>query len=557
MAQYSQFSQLLRALRVNRGVSQQQLAERTGLSTSTVQSYEQGRRLPDSAHVEQIRRALELDEREHDQLRRSAGLSALPKPFVSTLKKARGPVETIWDEIQAYPWICLIMNERREIVAWNELANRSSERDLSEMSQFERSLLRMAATEHYDRHLTNWEELIGRLISFFKVEGSDLADGASAQYLQTVLQSIIAEEHPRFHQRIFSLFTAVEPWREEDRNVHSIKWRLDDGTELAFHGAFCDFDLYDGMWAFDWHAADAGTARWVTEHAAPVDQDPPTPPRALPFSQVLANERALAKVSRTRLSEMSGISVASIAAYEADRRRPSKAAIVSLCRALTIDGYTTNRFLRESGFEEEPSDFARWMAGDVPIGVFQGRRELMGVGRGAIFRACDGLEWPCAVLDSSCHVVHANAAARSVFDLGRWKPLKGRPGTHLLQLMVSGPFLDQVRNWEEVAGVILPGRLEPLVLAAEHEASSRGLREVAAQLRQESPQGIERLAEVWRASPGYSSLRRPGVRFEWTADDGVELAFNCTISGWNAFDAYKALDLYPADAATFQWLERG
>lgn len=555
MAQYSQFSQLLRALRSERTLSQQQLADRARVSASTIQSYEQGRRLPEAAQMERLRTALALDDGQYDQLRRTAGMSSLPSPFVSMLKKARGPVETIWDEVQGYPWVCLIMNERREIVAWNELASRSSERQLAEMSLFERNLLRMAATEHYDRHLTNWDELIGRLISFFKIEGSDVSDGDAAQYLQTVLNSIIAEEHPRFYQRIFSLFATVEPWEEGERNAHPVRWRLDDGTELSFRGTFCDFDTYDGMWAFDWHAADARTADWVQAELLTCSSTIPEP-GVLPFAEVLAAERALAKLSRSKLADLSGISAASIAAYESGARNPSRSGILALCRALTIDGYTVNRFLRDGGFEEEPSDFARWMAGDVPIGVFQGRRELLGAGKGHITRACDGLTWPCAVLDAACHVVHANAMARRVFQFDRWKPLPGHPGVHLLQLMVSDSFLNHVRNWEEVAGVILPGRLEPLVLGADREGSSRGLRDVASQIRSENADGIGRLADVWRASPGYTSLRRPGVSFAWTAEDGTELLFNCTISGWTSLDPYKALDLFPADAATFEWLGR-
>lgn len=274
----------------------------------------------------------------------------------------------------------------------------------------------------------------------------------------------------------------------------------------------------------------------------------------LPFSAVLAEERRLAKLSRKKLGDLAGVSAASIEAYESETRRPSRAVILALCRALTIDGYSTNRFFREAGFEEEPSDLARWLAGDEPVAVFRGRRELMGVGTRTIYGACNGLTWPAAVLDASCHVVHANPLAGQLFGLDRWKALPGRPGPHLLQLMVSNEFLSQVRNWEEVAGVILPGRLEPLVMGADRESSSRGLREVATQLRRDSAAGIERLADVWRTSPGFNSLRRPGVRFDWTAGDGAELSFNCVISGWNSADPYKALDLFPADAATFAWL---
>jgi|GEM_PF-4168651 len=548
------FPALLRAFRVERGLSQQRLAEASGLSLSTVQSYEQGRRLPEARQVEQLRNGLKLDDASNEYLRRAAGLAARPNAFVATLKEGRGLADSVWDEVQATPWVCLILNERREIIAWNRLANRTGELDLGTLTPFQRGLLRMASTEHYDRHLKNWNQLIGRLISIFKAEGNDLSAGVSAQFIQTVIQHIIAEEHERFHQRIFSLFVSVEPWREEDRNVHPIQWRLDDGTELSFHGSFGEWNLYDGTWAFDWHAADARTAAWVEGQLATEGGESESPPPRR-FRDAIASERQLARLSRAQVASASGISSASIAAYEAGSRTPSRAAVLALCRALNVDGYETNRFLRELGWEEEPSDFARWIAGEVPISIMRGHSELRAVGPGPVFRTCDGLAWPSAVLDAACHIVHANPAARRIFGLNRWAPLPGRPGPHLMQLMVSDHFLAQARNWDEVAAVILPGRLEPLVLGtAAQQPSSRGLREVAAQLRREAAAGIDRLADVWRSSPGYDSLRRPGVRFEWTADDGNELAFNCVISNWNSFDPYKALDLFPADAATFQWL---
>ncbi|MEO6043590.1 MAG: helix-turn-helix transcriptional regulator [Tepidiformaceae bacterium] len=555
MADGSDFGSLLREFRLRSGHTQPQLAQNSGLSASTIQSYEIGRRLPEAAAVEKLRKVLGLNNGDHARLRVAAALDPPETGLQAAWLKARGAPNTVWDEVQAADWSSLVINERREIVAWNRLANRVGEKDLVTLSQFQRSILRMAATEHFDRHLTNWMELIGRLISQFKEEVGDLSQGPPPLFLQAVIENIGAED-PRFLPAIFDLFVKVTPWRAEARNVHPIKWKLDDGTELAFHGSFGDWSQYDGLWSFDWHAADAATARWVQAELATGATDV-TPPETNAFEDEIARVRADARLSRAELARRSGISVAAITAYERGRRSPSRNALVALCRALTMDGYTTNRLLREASFDEEPSDWARWMSGETPISVYEGKGSLHATSGPAIFREVDFLDWPCVVLDASCHVVHANPHAGRLVDMARWRPLPGRPGPHLMQLMVSQQFREQVANWTTVAGVVLPGRLEAQVLGNPGDTSAGGVRAVAEHLRKTEADGLGQLFDVWSNSPGFSSLRRPAVRFEWRTEEGEDLVFNCVFGTWNAYDPYKVMDLFPADEATFGWLERG
>ncbi|MEP7216581.1 MAG: helix-turn-helix transcriptional regulator, partial [Anaerolineaceae bacterium] len=494
MADGTDFGRVLREFRARAGQTQQQLAEHSGLSVSAIQSYEIGRRQPDSAAVERLKKPLGLENGDYARLRGSAGLSAPQTGLTAAWLKARGAPNTVWEEVQGCDWISMVMNERKEIVAWNRLANRVGELDLATLSQFQRSILRMAATEHFDRHLLNWEELIGRLISMIKGEGSDISAGPPAQYIQSVIESVAAED-PRFLTRIFDLYATVPIWPDAARNVHPIRWRLDDGTELAFHGAFGDWSNYDGLWSFDWHAADATTARWVQEALAE-DAVDVTPPDLRPFKDEVGRARADARMSRAELARRSGLAVATISAYEHGRRTPSRPALLALCRALTLDGYATNRFMREAGFDEEPSDFARWMSGEEPIAAYKGMIPIHAASTAAIFDEADSLEWPCVVLDAACHVVHANPHASRLVDLTRWEQIPGRPGTHLMQLMVSRQFREQVMNWETVAGVILPGRLESQVLGNPGLQSASGVRTVAEHLRKTDADGLGRLLDV-------------------------------------------------------------
>lgn len=153
MADGTDFGRTLRELRLRAGQTQQQLAQKSGLSVSAIQSYEIGRRQPDAASVERLKKPLGLDKGEAVRLRRSAGLRPQETGLTAAWLKARGAPNTVWDEVQGCDWISLVTNERKEIVAWNRLANRVGELDLATLSQFQRSVLRMTSAPKSASHL--------------------------------------------------------------------------------------------------------------------------------------------------------------------------------------------------------------------------------------------------------------------------------------------------------------------------------------------------------------------------------------------------------------------
>ena len=110
------FGQLLKSFRLARGLTQEALAALGSTSPASISSYEEGRRVPDASVVDRLAAALQLGPDDHNLLRQTAGLRGLPGDFESALKRGRGPVDTVWDEVQATPWVTLIVNERREII---------------------------------------------------------------------------------------------------------------------------------------------------------------------------------------------------------------------------------------------------------------------------------------------------------------------------------------------------------------------------------------------------------------------------------------------------------
>lgn len=57
-------------------------------------------------------------------------------------------------------------------------------------------------------------------------------------------------------------------------------------------------------------------------------------------------------------------------------------------------------------------------------------------------------------------------------------------------------------------------------------------------------------------APLAALAERVAVPLVWQHDDGTILAFACIVSLWSAYDTLWAIDLHPADAATWAWLNR-
>ena len=551
----SPFGEELREARNKSGLTQQQLAARAGLSVGTIQSYEQGRRVPGQQELGKLRLGLNLSSESWSRVRSSLGLEPEPRGLAATLAKFRPPPTSAWDEVQGCEWVSLVINERKEIVAWNQLANEVSELDLGSLpSGTARSVLRMAATEHYANRLKNWRELIGRLISFLKNEGGDISLGPVPAYLQATLDDIGARD-PRFLPELFDLWLTAPLWPSATRNIHPIEWRLSTGELLRFYGVFGEWSDYDGLFSFDWHAADGPTAEWVAKRRTEIKEVLQTPlPPARALGEELLAARSDVRLTRTEVARRAGVSVASLAAYESGGRRPGRAALLAVGRVLTLDGYGLNRLLRVAGHAEEPSDFARWLCGDAATGVLQGILPAERASLSSLRLECDSLGFPCVILDQGCHAVYGNRFAERLFALSKLAALPGRAGPHLLQAMVSSEFRERVGNWQDVVAAVIPGSIEPHLMDGRGDASANGIRGVAQHLRKTDPEGLAMLLDIWEQSPGVAAHRRVAHRFDWVADDGSELRFHCVFTNWNGFDPYKAMDLFPADGATFAWL---
>ncbi len=556
------FEFVLRQLRERAGLTQLALATAIGVRVWTVASWETGRRRPrDEETLNRIADACQADVRGREALIVAATGDIAVKGLLSRMREKRRPIRTTADLLATYGWPCLLINERYQLLAWNYVAEALSETDLGKMlpTSAERNLLWMAVLPHFrDVRLTNFDVLIGELMGFLKDDQAGTGGVGRAWF--DALFTLIATNYPEMLERLYRLWeTAAIPMQDGSRNLHPVEWCMSDGSALSFHHVAREWSVFDGTLTMDWHPANSATWTWLESNPTKATAGVALgPDEFLPLPERLREQRRAVGMTRAQTATAANLAPDTIAAYEQGARRPSRKNLIAVARAISLDGATMNELLQEIGQPPEPTDFARWCTGEShlsPMTIGPGKPINRPTPLAAILRAADDLPWPTFVANDSCEVVHGNAAALRLLNWRDWQPLPGRDAPHLLQIILSEWFRERCTNWEAVARALVPVELEPLVLAHDPALTKSSLRALARQLRAESPEIFAALTEV-DLSTEPEAPPRVAVLVEWRTPEGTQLRFHCLVAHWNAFDAVWAIDLHPADAATWRWFGR-
>lgn len=554
------FADKIQALRAERALSRRAFGDLVGVSSETVRSWEKGRRRPSDTALALISSRLGLSSRERRTL---VGVSGEhPLRALDLIEVRRAQPNAAGAELARYAWPTLIVNERHELLAWNSLADAVAEVSLAEMlpTQAERSLLWMASLDHFQRRLHNWDELIGRLVSTLRLEGVAIERGGPPPPYLHALVNRLDVERPEALARFYRLWLQPDEWSEGMRNLHPIEWRLADGTMLRFVGAFRDWSVFDGSFAFDWLPADAATGWWIEEALKRVGMGVTTSPAVGPwgtgFASWLRTERHRLGLSRRSLAERSGVSADAVYAYEQGRRRPGRDSLLRVMAALTVDGHTTNHWLRQFGYAETPSDFSRAVLGIAPLGIMQDHQPIHGVTDAQRKAELARTPWPCFMLNSRCQIEATNAPARRIFPTASLGGSRSQEGHDLLEFMLSSICRQHIKNWSEVAGSVLPTALKPFVLgrSTDPSATPTALGARMAALRRGNAEALRDLLAAWSDRVASATPQRIAFPLEWETSSGELLRFHCFVNPWNAFDPYWAIDWHPANRAAWEAL---
>ncbi len=560
------FDSLLRSFRLRSGLSAEELAAAARLSLDTIRSYETGRRRPRRRDaVIDLADALDLSPEDTNLMMDSLQFPRVPDGRMKPLFDRRRPLSAAQEECETYSWPCLVTNENFDVIAWNQAANDLSEldfgTDLAEPGA--RHLLRMALSPWYRDKLVNWDDVIGVLIRMYKTEQLHIEQPEDGTPDFNALVGYVAEHHPTELPHLFEMWTKAIPWVDGWRGYFPADWRTSEGVDLHFNCTVTTWSDFDATWAFDWQPADGATWNWLDARRKGREEgESPIQARApgrSSWREMLRYARESLGLTRAAAAIRCGVGQDLIEAYEMGRRSPTRDRLVALCDGMVIDGATQNTILEAAGFEGEPSNWALFVSGNERRSRRQPPRQIDHPTVPQIAADIAKHPWPCIIVDDHCDIICENdlAVAATGIDI---RNLPNGPARNLLALVTDQEFRARVDTWGEAVSSIFPGTLRVYVQgqSLEGKTAAHFSDVVAHVLEREKAAGrgdeaLRSLYAVWRANPRGRLCARVSFPLQCHTR-GAQLRFNALLTTWNLYDPRWAIDLHPADAATWAWL---
>jgi transcriptional regulator with XRE-family HTH domain len=250
----------LRNHRRQRGLSQPEVARRSGLSLSAVKAYERGDRQPSRAALDAILGAVGLPLDDGNPIRVGAGFAidwrgVLDRRYIADL-------DDIKRQADETPWPVFITNQGSYVVHWNrafELVwDVDVERDFPD--PLTRSLLSGAGIARFTRCIVNYEETMSFFLGLFKGDPrkeQDLEQPAPWNY--DAVQRLF-EGDPGELRRLLDVWERAEPIPHKIRHQYHVAWRHRGvGPVLRFIGQLAVCDIWNELNWQEWVPADGET----------------------------------------------------------------------------------------------------------------------------------------------------------------------------------------------------------------------------------------------------------------------------------------------------------
>jgi DNA-binding XRE family transcriptional regulator len=268
----SDWSALFARMRRRARMTQERLSLDSGVSVSSIHSYEAGRRTPSRESAIALCRATQADSVSTNTVMRELGMEPLPSDYALWLTgevRARGPLYHIAEarvggmrrEIEGLIWPCLVFDGSCRLVLQNRLAARLGEGRSRPVRR--PHLLDVLADAYLAGSVLNVDEVLSRLVPesvrrVLNPANSERVDrGALAQAVRGIVQRC-----PEL-ARILSTLWSTSEVLEVMRPVAKLNWRTAEGDSLVFDVVAARWSDASSMWALDFHPATAETWRWT------------------------------------------------------------------------------------------------------------------------------------------------------------------------------------------------------------------------------------------------------------------------------------------------------
>lgn len=250
----------IRRHRTRLGITQPELARRSGVSLTAVKSYETGTRHPSAAALDAILLGLGLAPEQANPIRAGAGYAVdLAGLFQNRFLFDPAVAQ---EQLDRLPWPACITSQSTLVIAFNAALAKlvDVQPDVEFPDPAERHLLAVVSLPRFTRSLENFDEVVGVLVGLAKGDPRFPANvERTTPWSQDALARFLHND-PAFIRPFLELWEKQPPIPHRTRHIFDVRWRYrGEGPALRFIASLSPADIWNDLWWLEWVPADAVT----------------------------------------------------------------------------------------------------------------------------------------------------------------------------------------------------------------------------------------------------------------------------------------------------------
>ena len=253
----------LRDARTRLKLTQNELADRAGISTHTVRAYERGTRRPSRTQLEKVFAVLKVPNADANSIREGAGYAPVRSLFKAEYDRGYFyTADELQTTVETVPWPEFVVNDPLELIAANRAAcavwGIDFARERAGRNAAQMNLLSVASDRRFSDRMVNWDECIGVMIAVFKAQAPRQEVEAPDPYLNRVLAEF-SKGDPAFLRRLLDVWQKTEPREAKVRWTYPVVWQDDEFGVMRFTATVSTASEPDALSFNDWVPVDAET----------------------------------------------------------------------------------------------------------------------------------------------------------------------------------------------------------------------------------------------------------------------------------------------------------